>query len=114
MTSFSPSGPFVVPMTLLTTSTSKVNGVPVKARAEGRTVYCSFRTFGGTEREQDGLTVVEDTAVVQTWYGPDVQAADALRMEPDGSVWEILGTPEDVGMRHQWMQMKVRRARGGA
>ena len=114
MTAFSPSLPFNVAMTLLTTTASKVNGVLVKARAEGRTVYCSFRTFGGTEREQDGLTVVEDTAVVQTWYSPDLKACDALRMESDGSVWEILGTPEDIGMRHQWAQMKVRRARGGA
>ena len=113
MTAFSPSGPFVVPMTLLTTTTSKVNGVPVKARAEGRTVYCSFRTFGGTEREQDGLTVVEDTAVVQTWYAPDLTAGMRLRME-DGSEWEALGTPEDVGMRHQYSQTKVRRVRGGA
>ena len=111
---FSPSLPFNVPMTVLKTTTARVNGVLVKARTDGRGIYCSFRTFGGTERERDGVTVVEDTAVVQTWYGPDVLAGDALRREDDGSVWEILGTPEDVGMRHQWMQMKVRRAQGGA
>lgn len=110
---FRPDLPFNVPMAVLKTTEAKVNGVPVKSRTEGRTLFCSFRTFGGTERERDGMTVVEDTAVVQTWYGPDVLAGDALRME-DGSVWEILGTPEDVGMRHQWMQMKVRRAQGGA
>ena len=114
MTAFSPSGPFVVPMTLLTTSTSKVNGVPVKARAEGRTVYCSFRTFGGTEREQDGLTVVEDTAVVETWYSPDLVAGCRVRTDEDGAVWDVLGTPEDIGQRHQWMRFKVRRAKGGA
>lgn len=113
MTSFSPSLPFTVPMTVLEPTERKVNGVLVKSYSEGRVLFCSFRTFGGTEREQDGLTVVEDTAVVQTWYSPDLAAGIALRME-DGSLWEVLGTPEDIGMRHQWAQMKVRRVRGGA
>ena len=113
MTSFSPSGPFTVPMTILTPTWAKVNGVRVKTFAEGRTLFCSFRTFGGTEREQDGLTAVEDTATVQTWYAPDLTAGMRLRME-DGSEWEVLGTPEDIAMRRQWAQMKVRRVQGGA
>ena len=113
MTAFSPSGPFVVPMAVLEPVERRVNGVLVKQYAEGRTLFCSFRTFGGTEKVVDGLVVVEDTAVVQTWYSPDLTSGVRLRME-DGSEWEALGTPEDVGMRHQYTQMKVRRARGGA
>ena len=57
--------------------------------------------------------MVEDTAIVETWFSPDILAGDAVRME-DGSEWEILGTPEDISMRHQWNRMKIRRARGGA
>ena len=59
MTAFSPSSPFTVPMTVLTPSTTRVNGVVVKGFADGRQFFGSFRTFGGTEREQDGLTVGE-------------------------------------------------------
>lgn len=110
---FQPSAPFTVPLTVLTTSESKVNGVWVKSRAEGRTLLCSFRTFGGTESEKDGRIAVEDTAVVETWFAPDLTAGIALRMG-DGSEWEVLGTPEDVEMRHQWTRMKVRRLQGGA
>ena len=114
MGSFAPSAPFTVPMTVMATTASKVNGVLVKTRTPARSIMCSFRTFGGTEVQRDGETVVEDTAVVETWYGPDIASCDALRMEYDGTLWEVLGTPEDIGMRHQWMRMKVRRARGGA
>lgn len=110
---YQPSAPFTVPLTLLTTETVRINGVLVKRRSEGRTFPASFRTFGGTEREADGLTVVEDTAVVETWFSPDILAGDAVRTE-DGTEWEILGTPEDISMRHQWIRMKIRRARGGA
>ena len=113
MTAFSPSAPFVVPMTVLTPSTTRVNGVIVKGYAQGRDFFGSFRTFGGTEREQDGLTVVEDTAVVETWFSPDLVAGCRVRTG-DGAEWDVLGTPEDVGMRHQWTRFKVRRAKGGA
>lgn len=114
MASWTPSAPFTVPMTVLTPSTSKVNGVLVKGYADGRAFTGSFRTFGGTERVQDGLTVVEDTAVVETWYSPDLVAGCRVRTDEDGAVWDVLGTPEDIGQRHQWMRFKVRRAKGGA
>jgi hypothetical protein len=110
---FQPSAPFTVPLSVMTTTESKVNGVWVKSRTEGRTLLASFRTFGGTESEKDGRIAVEDTAVVETWFAPDLTAGIALRMG-DGSDWEVLGTPEDVGMRHQYSRMKVRRIRGGA
>ena len=111
---FQPSAPFTVPLTVLATSESKVNGVWVKTRTEGRAFLASFRTFGGTEKEQDGRIAVEDTAVVETWYSPDLVAGCRVRTDEDGAAWDVLGTPEDIGQRHQWMRFKVRRAKGGA
>lgn len=111
---YRPSAPFTVPMRVLTASTSKVNGVIVKGYSDGPAFVGSFRTFGGTEREQDGLTVVEDTAKVETWFMPDLRAGDRIRTLEDSREWEVLGDPEDIEMRHYLMAFKVRRAQGGA
>ena len=111
---WSPSLPFSVPMRILTTTTTKVNGVIVKTRVPGRLFMASARSFGGTEVERDGQIVVEDTMRVDTWYAPDIVPGTAVRMEEDSSVWEVMGTPEDIEMRHQYLTFKVRRARGGA
>ena len=111
---WAPSAPFTVPMTILKATETKVNGVRTKTYADGQAIVGSFRTFGGTEREQDGLTVVEDTAVVEAWYTPALEAGDRVRTDTDGAAWDVLGTPEDIGQRHQWMRFKVRRAKGGA
>ena len=109
-----PFTPFNVPLQVLTTTTTKINGVMVKQRVEGRRFLASVRTFGGTESTVDGMTVVEDTATVHCWYNPDITAGSAVRMLTDGSEWEILGTPENVEMRNQWLSFKIRRVRGGA
>jgi len=109
-----PFTPFSVPMQVLTTTTTKVNGVIVKQRVEGRRFLGSVRTFGGSENVVDGMTVVEDTATVNCWYSPDIVSGIAVRMLTDGSEWEILGTPENVEMRNQWLVFKIRRIKGGA
>ena len=109
-----PFTPFNVPLQVLMTTTTKINGVIVKQRTEGRRFLASVRTFGGTETAVDGMTVVEDTATVNCWYNPDITAGSAVRMLTDGSEWEILGTPENVEMRNQWLSFKIRRIKGGA
>jgi len=111
---WTPTTPFNVPLQVLTTTTTKVNGVYVKQRTEGRRFLASVRSFGGTETEKDGNIVVIDTAVVNCWYAPDIESGDAVRMLSDGSEWEILGTPENINNQSQWLSFKIRRAKGGA
>lgn len=114
MTSWSPSAPFTVPMRVMETSTARVNGVLTKVRTPGRLFMGNARSFGGTEVERDGQVVVEDTVRIETWYAPDIVSGTAIRMEEDGSLWEVMGTPEDILMRHQYLTFKVHRAKGGA
>jgi hypothetical protein len=96
--------------------------IPVDVTAKGSTkkvykkiddFYCSYRTFGGTETVVNGVVVVENTAVIDTWYNPDIKSGCRVAT-PDGSFFEILGKPENINMRNQYMQFKIREIRGGA
>lgn len=75
--------------------------------------YCSYRTFGGTETESNGALTVENTAVIETWYNPDI-ASDCRVATPDGTYFEILGTPENINMQYQYLRFKIREIKGGA
>lgn len=91
---------------------SRVNGVPTKAYEEGPLMFCSFKSFGGTERIEKGLTVVEDTAVVECHYDPSITSGCRIKTLDNNRVYEILGTPEDIGMQHKTLRFKVRRVAG--
>lgn len=113
MADFKPHTPYNVPFKVLTATTKYVKGVLTKTYTELPDVYwCSFRTFGGTESTSNGMTVVEDTATLETWYDPVI--ASDCRLEVDGQMYEVLGTPEDINKRHQHLVVKVRAVKGGA
>ena len=113
-----PSVPFTVPMKILIPTWSTVGGVRKKTYPDINTVsddkiiFVSFRSFGGTDVEKNGVLTVEKTAVVETWYRPDITSDCRLAMLETDDVCEILGEPEDIEMRHQYMKMKVRSVGG--
>ena len=101
-------------MFLLIPTTTTAKGSTKNTYPEtGVRINCSFRTFGGTEKTVDGVITVEDTAVIETWYRPDIKANCELE-DVDGLRYEILGTPEDIEQRHQFLRFKVRAIKGGA
>lgn len=114
--SYKPAAPFTTPMLLYVPTAARVKGVNVKTYpVEGELIYGSFRTFGGTEVERDGIYVTRDTAVIDTWYRPDIAAECRIVLADDTSqVYEIIGKPEDIEMRHQFMQFRVEQLGGGA
>ena len=61
----------------------------------------------------DGLYSVEDTAVIETWYRPDITSDCRLQRE-DGAVYEIISEPENLDMQNLFLQFKARRVKGGA
>ena len=112
MSNYKPNLPFHVPFYLLTPQTTKEKGVIVKSYAESQEAYyCSFKTFGGTEREVNGVLVVEDTATIETWYNPELNSDSKLKI--DNVVYEILGTPENINKMNQYLVFKVRVVKGG-
>lgn len=115
---FKPSLPYSVPIELLIPTYKTVKGVTQKTWGEGIRLNCSFKSFGGTESvstlegKSDGVLVVFDTAVVETWYRPDIQAKCAIRLLESGEMYEIIGHPEDIDKRHQFVRFKVRAIEG--
>lgn len=75
--------------------------------------FGSFKTYGGTEKNVNGVYSIEDTANIETWYRPDIKANCRIALET-GEIYDILGEPEDINKRHQFLKFKVRRVKGGA
>lgn len=114
MSNYRPKEPFNVPMFVFIPTMVTVKGSPKKVYPEhGELIYCSFKTFGGTETTSNGQLSVEDTAVVETWYRPDIKS-DCLVKDVNDKTYEILGTPENINMRNQILKFKIRSVRGGA
>lgn len=118
MADYRPSLPFNVAAYLLAPTKETVKGVLVKTYptdfTTGALIYCTFKTFGGTEQNRDGVYTIVDTASVETWYRPDIKADCRLVLAESGKVYEVLGEPENINMRNQFMKFKVRVVGGGA
>ena len=113
MGNYSPNTPFNVVAFLLTPTTKTAKGVETKVFTEDTTpFFCSFRTFGGTEKVVNGILSVENTATIETHYDPRITSGCNVRIGE--THYEILGTPENINMRYQYMKFKVRAVEGGA
>lgn len=110
---YTPSTPFDVAAFLLIPTKKVIKGVTKKVfTAEDEPFFCSFKTFGGTETNVNGLTVVEDTAVIETWFDPKIK--NDCRVNVGGVDYEIISTPENINMRNQYLKFKIRAIKGGA
>lgn len=104
-----------IPLMLLKPVSVKVQGVLKKTYpAQGILFYGSFKTYGGTERDVNGVYSIEDTAVIECFFRPDIKSNCRINVPQTGAVYEIIGEPENINMRNQFMKFKVRRIAGGA
>lgn len=103
------------PMRLQTPTSEKKLGVDRKTYADvSGVVMVNMKTYGGTERDDNGVLTVEDTAQICCWYRPDIRSDCRMIRLTDGAVYDILGEPENIEMRNQFLKFKVRRVKGGA
>ena len=117
MKSYRPAAPFNVPLKLLIPVYSDTLGVPTvtfPTVANGILIYGSFKTFGGTDTDVNGILSVENTAVVETWYRPDINSNCKIAVLQTGEIYEILGEPENIEMRNQYIQIRIRQVKGGS
>lgn len=77
-------------------------------------VMANFKTFGGTEKNANGVLTVEETAQVVCRYRPDIKSDTRVVLLQTGAVYEILGDPENIEMRNMFLKFKIRRVKGGA
>lgn len=112
MSDYRPPVRFDTAMLLLIPKKTTYNGVSKKTWPNtGPVIMASFRTFGGTETTVNGVWSVENTATVETWYNPAIKADCRLRL--GSRDYEILGDPENINNRNQFMKFKVRAVGGG-
>ena len=109
--SYRPSEPYSTPVELFNPTYKTVKGVTKKVYELVDNINCSFKTYGGTETTvNDQLTVV-DTANVETWYRPDITSASMIKL--GGKSYEVMGEPENIEQRNQFLKFKVRGVKGG-
>lgn len=102
-------------MRLQTPVTTATLGVSKKTWADvAGVVMVNMKTFGGTETTNNGVLSIEDTAQIVCWYRPDIRSDCRLVRLTDNAAFEILGEPENIEMRNQFLKFKVRRVKGGA
>lgn len=113
--SYKPSAPFNVAMKILVPTETVVTGTTKKTFTDPESsemFFGSFRTFGGTENVRNGVYTLIDTAVIDTWYRPDIKANCRIYVCETEQTYEIISDPEDIDMRHQYLQFKVRKFGG--
>lgn len=113
---FKVQAPFDVAMKLLVPTDTKVKGVTKKAFPDPADVeqvfFGSFRTFGGTENFSNDVYTVFDTAIIDTWFNPEITSDCQVYLCETGEIFDVISRPENIGMRHQYMQFKVQKVGG--
>ena len=105
---------FNVPAVILKSETKKVNGINTKTFTEIGNIFCSFKTYGGTEKIINDLITVEDTAIIETYYNNLITSDCKIKLLDDNSEWDIISPPEDIERKHLYLKFKVRRTKGNA
>lgn len=120
MAAFKPALPYSVAAKIMKPEYREKNGrrqkkfPEVGEIGEAERINCSFKTFGGTEQEVNGVYAVIDTANIETYYRPDIKSDCGIVLLENGAKYEIIGEPENIDMKNQYMKFKVKRIKGGA
>lgn len=75
-------------------------------------IFGSFKTYGGTENMSNDMYTVFDTAVIDTWWNPEIKSDCQIYICETEEVWDVISNPENIDMRHQFMQFKVQKIGG--
>jgi head-tail adaptor len=109
------------PLRLQSPTTGVSYGVNIKTyKNVNGVIWANFKTYGGTEKNDNGIITVEDTAQVVCWYRPDIKSncrlvlLDGSEDTDNAKYYEILGEPENIEQRNMFLKFKVRRIKGGA
>lgn len=121
MSNYRPEIENPIPLILLIPTEQKISGVVKKIypsieealEVDENLFFGSFKTYGGTEKNVNGVYSIVDTANIETWYRPDIKANCRIALET-GEIYDILNEPEDINKRHQFLKFKVKRVKGGA
>ena len=113
MKDYQPKLPFNVPFHILSLEKVHKMGANTTVYTElEKDLYCSIKSYGGTEKVINGVYVIEDTIIVDTWFTPILKRKDRIKLLETGEIYDILNTPEDIDRRHKWLQFKAVKING--
>ena len=92
---------------------SGVNKIDYYQDVEG-TIFASFKTYGGTEQNVNGVYSIKNTAIVVCFYRPDIKSNCRIIRLTDNAAFKIIADPENIDERNQFLKFKVERLKGGA
>lgn len=116
MAEYRPSAPFNVALTVRKPTYTKAVGVnKANYSAENEfQIFGTFKTYGGTESNVNGVYSIIDTAEIETWYRPDITSDCQIILIETGAKYRIMGDVENINRRNMFMKFKVEREKGGA
>ena len=95
------------------TGTEKIAGKPMPVYADKGVIFVNAKSYGGTEQTINGVLQVIDTLSIVTRYREDIKSSGQLVFS-DGSVYEIIGRPEDIEQAHAFLKFKCQYTGGRA
>lgn len=109
-----------IPLVLLIPTWTTISGVAKKSypsvedalKNKDNIFYGNFKAYGGTERDVNGVYSIEDTAIINTWFRPEIKSDCRIARVNDSVVFDIINEPEDINQRHQFLVFKVKRTKG--
>ena len=106
---YRPKEPFTTPFFLMKPEKEIVLGLVQKSYTASteQPLWCSWKSFGGTEKKYDQILAYENTAVIDTWWNPDFKNDCQIQLLDDGSNWEILNI-ENIQRRNQFAKIKIK------
>lgn len=115
---FKPALPYIVPIVFIPPIKKKIKGVlttsyqNIEEVEEKNLVFCSFKTFGGTEQIINDIYTIIDTANIETFYKPEITKGSKIVLMESKEEYEIIGSPENINQRNQFMKFKVKKIEG--
>lgn len=117
MNSYKPKAPYTTAMKILVPTPEWVLGSPKLTYSDpekSELFFGSFQSYGGTENVSNDVLTVFATAIIETWYRPDIKSDSRIYICETGEIYEVIGDPEDIYKRHQYLKFKVQKVGGKA
>lgn len=95
------------------TGTTSVAGKHTPVYADKGVIFVNAKSRGGTEQTINGVLQVIDTLEIVTRYRADIKSSGQLVFS-DGSVYEIIGRPEDIELAHVFLKFTCQYVGGRA
>lgn len=104
---------FTTPVQLQECIETPARGTVIKTYQDSDVFNCSWKSKGGTEVTSNGLLMIEDTAEIVCWYNPKITGNSRLINRINNTIYEVIGTPENIDNMNQFMKFKVQNIAGG-